>query len=321
MNERRSLILDTDFESDCDDVGALAVLHALADEGLCDIRAVMASTSGSSIVGAIDAVNTFSGRPGIPIGLPAAPKSGGFDDYAPVLADPALFPGKKTNNDAEDAVRLYRRILADSPDHGVSIVVIGFLTNLSNLLDSGPDYGGDGIPLRGEDLIAAKVSELTVMGGHFTDPDYAEFNILHDIPAVGNVADHWPVAIVFSGYEIGLNTLSGANLTRADINPITKAYEQSGCAGPKGEIGNRHSWDQTAVYYAVRGTDHETQGALWTLSQPGRVRFDSSGRTRFEAASGGKHRYLIQKAPKESVGQVIEAYMLCAGNFYTPPHF
>ncbi|MEP1642867.1 MAG: nucleoside hydrolase, partial [Rhodopirellula bahusiensis] len=35
------LILDTDMSGDCDDAGALPLLHALADRGECEILAVV----------------------------------------------------------------------------------------------------------------------------------------------------------------------------------------------------------------------------------------------------------------------------------------
>jgi hypothetical protein len=37
------IILDTDMSGDCDDAGALALLHALADQGECEILATVVS--------------------------------------------------------------------------------------------------------------------------------------------------------------------------------------------------------------------------------------------------------------------------------------
>jgi len=37
------IVFDTDITGDCDDVLALAMLHALADRGECDIRAITIS--------------------------------------------------------------------------------------------------------------------------------------------------------------------------------------------------------------------------------------------------------------------------------------
>ena len=40
---RSIIIADTDFETDCDDVGALAIMHGLADRGIWEIGGVCAS--------------------------------------------------------------------------------------------------------------------------------------------------------------------------------------------------------------------------------------------------------------------------------------
>lgn len=61
------VIFDTGYSTDCDDPGALAVLHALADNGEAEILAKGASTSRPKAPGAIDVVNTYYGRPDIPV--------------------------------------------------------------------------------------------------------------------------------------------------------------------------------------------------------------------------------------------------------------
>src|SRR5688500_18066106 len=68
------ILFDTDMDSDCDDVGALAVLHALADRGAADILATVVSSRHEWSPACADAINTFYGRPNLPIGCP---KKGG----------------------------------------------------------------------------------------------------------------------------------------------------------------------------------------------------------------------------------------------------
>ena len=69
-----SLILDTDLGPDYDDVGAMAVMHALADSGYVDILATLSSNHDESVVPCIEVLNTYFNRPSIPVG---APKSEG----------------------------------------------------------------------------------------------------------------------------------------------------------------------------------------------------------------------------------------------------
>src|SRR5512132_2023593 len=63
-----NIILDTDMHTDCDDVGALAVLHALADEGKVRIVAVMHTAPAPFGPRCVDAINTYYGRGNIPVG-------------------------------------------------------------------------------------------------------------------------------------------------------------------------------------------------------------------------------------------------------------
>ncbi|MEL6894852.1 MAG: nucleoside hydrolase, partial [Planctomycetota bacterium] len=64
------VVFDTDISGDVDDVLALAMLHALADRGECEIRAVTISKINPLTAPFVDAVNTYYGRPEIPIGVP-----------------------------------------------------------------------------------------------------------------------------------------------------------------------------------------------------------------------------------------------------------
>jgi hypothetical protein len=64
------LIFDTDMSGDCDDAGALALLHALADRGECELLATVVNRkdlTGASAA-ATDAINTFYGRPNLSLG-------------------------------------------------------------------------------------------------------------------------------------------------------------------------------------------------------------------------------------------------------------
>src|SRR3546814_19991491 len=53
------IIVDTDMHTDCDDAGALAVLHALADRGECEILAIMSSTKDPYAAPTVAAINTY----------------------------------------------------------------------------------------------------------------------------------------------------------------------------------------------------------------------------------------------------------------------
>src|SRR6266446_3592430 len=63
------VIFDTDIWSDIDDALALAIVHALEDRGEIKLLAVTISTDSQWCASYVDLVNTFYGRPDVPIGM------------------------------------------------------------------------------------------------------------------------------------------------------------------------------------------------------------------------------------------------------------
>lgn len=228
----KKVIYETDMCSDVDDVGALAMLHALADEGEVELLAVCYNEVHRSAVAAIDAINTWYGRGDIPVGI-----------YREELADPdqsayldqaAQFPHDLDNEHAPSALKVYLEVLKDKPDHSVTIISVGFLNNLYDLLKAYPE------------LVARKVSELVVMAGVVND----NFNLVrHNLAAQSEyVLQNWPTPLVISQH--GGETITGAKLKESPAeNPIREAYYQWAGEQHKG----RSSWDQVAVLYGVRG--------------------------------------------------------------------
>ena len=297
-----SIIFDTDMGPDFDDAGALAVLHALADSGEARILATISSNQHPTTVPAIDAINTYFGRPDLPIGIL---RSGGVNDtaengWAARLAE--AFPHDQTAEDVPDAVTLYRHILAEQPDTSVVVVTVGFLTNLRNLLASEPDSISD---LGGRELVAQKVKRLVAMAGAF--PEGREFNIYRDAVAGQEALAAWPTPILFSGFEIGEAIMTGNRLVREGNaeSPVHAAYEynlRTYADEPLAE--GRHSWDQTAVLAAVRGP------APYFSAVPGRIAVAGDGSNTWTDAQGGSHAYLVQEAPVEETARVIEDLMM-----------
>ena len=115
------IILDTDMIGDYDDVGAMAVLHTLADEGACEILATVSSTHSNASVGTIEIVNRYYGRPEIPVGAVKNDGVGGGSEnpqrrshvkYEKLLQ---MYPGwwrYRNANESPDATDVYRRALA-----------------------------------------------------------------------------------------------------------------------------------------------------------------------------------------------------------------
>src|SRR5215510_4160745 len=64
------IIFDSDMGPDYDDVGAITLLHALADSGETKILATIASTKYEGVACVMNVFNTYFNRPGIPVGVP-----------------------------------------------------------------------------------------------------------------------------------------------------------------------------------------------------------------------------------------------------------
>jgi len=293
------VILDTDMGPDVDDAGALAVLHALADQGEARILGVMSCNPDQWSAPTIDVFNTYFGRGDLPIG---APKRGGVVIGNAHGWNEKLVPRYPHNlshtDDATDAVTTYRRLLAAEPDSSVTIISIGFLTNLKNLLASAPDERSR---LNGKQLVARKVQKLVVMGGKF--PQGKEFNLEQDPEAAMAVTESWPTPVWFSGFEIGEKILTGSELvkdsTLAD-SPVRYAYRYY---LEKAQQPTRPSWDQTAVLVGVRGL------ANYFETVPGYCRMYSDGRNEWARTLQGQHQYLTFKMPPEKLRAVIEDLM------------
>ena len=151
--------------------------------------------------------------------------------------------GLGSTSDAPDAVSVYRKILQNQPDNSVTIVTVGFLTNLGNLLKSQPDSISD---LPGDELVRKKVTKLVSMAGWF--PEGREFNVFIDSASSKYVFENWPGEIIFTGFEIGKNIFTGLRLIQSPAlnSPVKDVFRISIPLSEEDRNG-RMSWDETAV--------------------------------------------------------------------------
>jgi inosine-uridine nucleoside N-ribohydrolase len=299
------LIFDTDIGNDVDDVLALGMIHSLQSRGACELLAVTVTKDHELAGPFADGINTFYGRPQIPIGVV---RDGVTRDEGKFLGmakagDKFPFPhALKRSADAPDAVALLRKVLAAQPDGSVIIVQVGFATNLARLLASPADKTS---PLTGKELAAKKVKLVSAMFGAFK-PDgkgklHREYNVVEDLKASKNFVTDWPTPIVFSGFEVGLAITYPAASIEKDFSyiknhPLPEAYRRYN--PPPHE---RPCWDLTSVLYAV-----QPERGYFDLSEPGRVTVGDDGITKFTAAEKGQHRYLT--VTREQVVRCREAF-------------
>lgn len=310
-----SLILDTDMGADCDDAGALSMLHRLADIG--EIRPLAVIFSSGRMpwgVGVCDAINHEHGRPDLLLGAYKNDDVGESVDKiaATEIAQDTSRYGHRVRHadDVRDSLEVYRSTLAAEPDGSVKIVAIGHLKALYDLLFSQPDQWS---PLSGRKLVANKVAELVVMGGQYPiGGEQAEWNFGACDAArwTRAVLEAWPTPIVFTGFEIGHKIVTGRWLVDpANMTAMARTYRgfQSWLGRPSFDHGN-FSWDQTAVLYAVRGLENEGR-VYWTFGPRGNVVVDDDGRNLWAISESGQHRYLVEAMPPDEVAELIDGLM------------
>lgn len=295
------IIFDSDLGPDYDDVGALAFLHAMADSGKAEILATVASNKHELVAPAIEVINTYFGRPGLPIGAPAGigVNIGSPWHWADTIV--ALYPHTiKSTSDVPNAVDVYRKILNEQPDSSVTIVTVGFLTNLSNLLKSPADNIS---PLSGKELIQKKVKKLVSMAGKF--PSGKEFNVYMDSVSSAIVFAGWPGEVIFSGYEIGWEIRTGLRLIKSDVknSPVRDVFRICIPLSEEDKYG-RMSWDETAVLIGVYGTE----GFFDTVR--GRIIVNTDGSNTWVDDPAGSQIYVKQKMTVSQMSAFIEDRMM-----------
>ncbi|NQD70774.1 nucleoside hydrolase [Sphingobacterium shayense] len=299
------LILDTDIGPDYDDVGAMALMHALADSGEVNILATISSNMDENVIPCIEVINGYFKRPDIPVGVT---KGKGVSlttwhegsKWPKFLAGNYAHPTAKTS-EAPDAVAVYRKILSVAPDNSITICTVGFLTNLKNLLQSKADEYSD---LDGLELVKRKVRLLVSMAGEFPASKEGEFNVKKDAVAAAYVVDSWPTEIVFSGFEIGNTVLTGKATAEMPVHksPIKDAYSLSLAQdNPHG----RSSWDQTAVLVAIKG-----YRPFYDIKRGTMQINEKTGANSWIEDEAGRHAYLIKRATDEEMASKIETYMM-----------
>ena len=285
------IIFDTDMGNDVDDVFALALLHALQTRGECELLAVTITKPDELAGPFVDAINTFYGRPDIPIGFTRAAlknEPSKFLSLAEIKdGDKFRYPHRlKRSLDAPAAIQLLRKILSRQPDKSVVLVQVGYFSNFAALLDTPGDAYS---PLAGYGLVQQKAKLLSVMAGAFkTTGRLLEFNVVQDLPAAKKLAEKWPTPIVWSGFEIGMALPYPSVSIERDYAYVPHHPAAEACDAYNPPPHERPTWDLTSAIYAVL-----PDRSYFDLSPPGRVCVEADGFTRFTPEPSGRDRFLI----------------------------
>lgn len=299
------IILETDIGNDVDDALALDMLYKYLDAGDIDLLGIMINKEGIYPAEYTDIMNTWYGYPQIPIGIlhNGADCENDATNYAKAVcliqdenSKPTFKRSLKGGYDQlPEAPALYRKLLAQQPDSSVTIISVGFSTNLARLLDTPADEYSS---LTGKELVAKKVKLLCTMAGCFNNPELYEYNVVKDIPAAKKVFTEWPTTLVTSPFEVGIAINYPATSIKNDfqwapIHPMVEAYKSY-----QKMPYDRPTWDLTSVLYSVEGPSY------FTVSPAGKISVTDKGATEFTPDATGNRYYLtVDAAQAENIKQ------------------
>jgi len=282
---KRSVVFDTDMGPDCDDAGALALLAQMAKKYDVKILGAANCTSNPYGNGAIRAIADFCGIENLRIG-----QHEGYE----ILADGNKYNkavAKKYTDSpkaAENALEFYKKILSKAENNSVTVISVGPLTNLAEILEKEPA------------LFNSKVNSIVAMAGKF--PSGKEFNIESDIGAAKTVFEKFKNVIVCSGFEIGKGIMTGFTAEAEEDNPVYDSYKLYIDKNSLPYL--RDSWDLTAVQYAFEGCEE-----FYSLSKPVKITVNDDGSTSAVKDKYSRRYYLIQKAKNEEIAEYLNGHL------------
>ena len=249
----QKIIFDCDFGDDGDDLAALCMLHNMQDNNECEIIAIGQCNNTPKSLRAIDIINTYYGRPDIPLGQQQSDTHLG-DQYITYLIDNYPELTDLDNSYSPDVVSLYRKVLSEAPDNSVNFIVTGLKKDMADLLKSEPDEFS---PLSGGELFAQKVAGVYDMGGIF--PSGKEFNYELEPASTKYYIENCPVPFFFAGDCWG--EMQIGEILRTMNTPPGRALDHK-LAGNGGIYWDgkpveetQSAFDCAPVFAAVRGQD------------------------------------------------------------------
>lgn len=262
------IIYDTDMDTDCDDAGALGLLMHYVKAGKGELLGIIADTPVAEAAPCCEAICRWYGTVP-PIGAVShTEQEPRFAEYcahrgrlAPTRYYNRILAEGIETRAYPDAADLYRRLLEGEEDHSVTIVCVGLLTALADLLETAD----------GAALLRRKVKRLVTMGDA-TYPQQTEhlFNYQMDRIASSLFFQQCPVDVTVS--PAGKEVITGGRFSSdfPEEHPLRIAYERF-----RGPFRGRSSWDLIAVL-----TVFEPQ--LFKEESHGTVRYSPENRTYWE---------------------------------------
>ncbi len=281
-NNKRKIILGTDWWTDCDDVAAVRIACRADKKGLWELMGVACNAVMEYSIPSLDAFLTYEGHPNIPLGADfEATDYTGRPPYQKMLSE---YPHtRKDNSSACDGLQLYLDILSKA-DGKVEILEIGFPQILAALC-AHPD---------GYRYLREKVECVWMMAGNWENNGVgSEHNIAltsRSRKAAEYFFENCPCPIMLLGFEVGHSVISGKPEHISDDDLFRKIFVTHG------SVNGRSSWDPMLVLLAL-------------ARDPGKSGYDirrgyasadaETGDNHFKYDENGPHAYVVKTKPDE----------------------
>ena len=256
MEDKCRILFDTDMDSDCDDAGALVMLLHAHNQGRIHLSAVIADAPSRYAAPFCEQLCLKYGVL-LPIGAVREaqyaedPRFADYRVHCAGMAQSMFYNSKinggKRDTDYPDAVEVYRKALTESPDGSVTVVCVGFLTAIAELLKTDA----------GVELVRRKVRRVVSMGDAPKNGEgEMNFNYRMDAAAAQVFFERCPVPVTVC--SIGTEIITGGTLSARleKGHPLRVAYESF--TGK--EHCGRSSWDLVTVYRALYPEDRRLTG-------------------------------------------------------------
>lgn len=138
------------------------------------------------------------------------------------------------------------------------------------------------------------------MGGRF--PEGKEANFYRPDPASTKICvEKWPVEVVFAGWEIGNDIITGGAYLKKSLpakSPVWRAYQLYN------NFEGRQSWDQAAILFAISSSND-----YWDVRKEGYCVVADDGSNKWVQGKNDNQGYLTEKMEPAEVAKTIDALM------------
>lgn len=288
----RTVILGTDWWTDCDDTAAVRIACRAHKAGLWNLTGIVLNACMPYSVPSLSAFCTAEGMENLPIGIDrSAVGYGGTPPYQKLLS--SLPHPDVSNESAENGLDLYLRLLEQTEE--AELLEIGYPQILASLCAHPTGYR----------YLRDKVKCLWMMAGNWENNGRGRENNIARTSmsrqAAAYLFEHCPCPIVLLGWEVGAAVISGTPQTIPDdSDPLRMAFIAHGSRN------GRSSWDPMLVLLALTEDIGE---AGYTLRRGYASADAETGENSFRYDDSGPHGYVVKNHPDSRYSDAIARWL------------